>query len=79
MMSASFFSFDPREDYVMKRVCRGIVATVGTFLLTGASYVLANEPKGEGAPDYSGISSLYYILIGLILAYGVYDSFFKKL
>ncbi|MEO6553022.1 MAG: hypothetical protein ABIO96_00585 [Nitrospiraceae bacterium] len=50
-----------------------------TVLLAGASYVLANEPKGEGPPDYSGISSIYYVLIGLILAYGVYDSFFKKL
>ena len=63
----------------MKRVCTGIVTTAGTLLLTGASYVLANEPKAEGAPDYSGISSIYYVVIGIILAYGVYDSFFKKL
>lgn len=62
----------------MKRNCAGIVTVAGTILLTCASYVLANEPKGEGPPDYSGISSIYYILIGLILAYGVYDSFFKK-
>ena len=62
----------------MKRICAGIVTVAGTILLTGASYVLANEAKGEGPPDYSGISSIYYILIGLILAYGVYDSFFKK-
>jgi hypothetical protein len=55
------------------------VGTVaGTLLLVGASYVLANEPKGEGAPDYSGISNMYYTLIGLVLAYGVYDTFFKK-
>ena len=62
----------------MKKTCTGIVVVAGTVLLTGASYVLANEPKGEGPPDYSGISSIYYTLIGLILAYGVYDSFFKK-
>jgi hypothetical protein len=62
----------------MKRMCAGIAMGMGSILLTGASYVLANEPKGEGPPDYSGISSIYYILIGLILAYGVYDSFFKK-
>jgi hypothetical protein len=62
----------------MKRICAGIVIVADTILLTGASYVLANEPKGEGPPDYSGISSIYYTLIGLILAYGVYDSFFKK-
>jgi hypothetical protein len=63
----------------MKRVCTGIVALASTVLLAGVSYVLANEPKGEGPPDYSGVSSIYYTLIGLILAYGVYDSFFKKL
>jgi hypothetical protein len=62
----------------MKKICRGVVAVVGTVLLTGVSYVLANEPKGEGPPDYSGVSGMYYTLIGLILAYGVYDSFFKK-
>jgi len=63
----------------MKRIYAGIVMMAGTVLLAGASYVLANEPKGEGPPDYSGISSIYYVLIGLILAYGVYDSFLKKL
>ena len=62
----------------MKRICTGIVTATSTLLLSSLSYVLANEPKG-GPPDYSGISSIYYILIGLILAYGVYDSFFKKL
>ncbi len=49
----------------------------GTVLLISATQVLANEPKG-GAPDYSGISGMYYALIGLVLAYGVYDTFFKK-
>lgn len=50
----------------------------GTLFLVTASQVLANEPKGEGAPDYSGITGMYYALIGLILAYGVYDTFLKK-
>jgi hypothetical protein len=63
----------------MRRICAGIVMVAGTVLLASVSYVLANEPKGEGPPDYSGISSIYYVLIGLILAYGVYDSFLKKL
>jgi len=62
----------------MYKVYTGVGAAVCTVLLTGVSLVLANEPKGEGPPDYSGISSMYYILIGLILAYGVYDSFLKK-
>jgi hypothetical protein len=63
----------------MKRICRRAVMVASTVLLAGASHVLANEPTGEGPPDYSGISSIYFTLIGLILAYGVYDSFFKKL
>ena len=50
----------------------------GTFLLAGVSYVLANEPKGEGLHDYSGVTGMEYALIGLILAYGVYDSSLKK-
>lgn len=63
----------------MNRICVRIVTVTATVLMASASYVLANEPKGDGPPDYSGISSIYYTLIGLILAYGVYDSFFKKL
>lgn len=51
---------------------------VGAMLLVGVSQVLANEAKGEGAPDYSGISYLYYTLIAVVLAYGVYDTFLKK-
>jgi len=54
-----------------------------TGLLTGTLLIqalpaLANAPEGGGPPDYSGISALYYVLIGGILAYGVYDTFFKK-
>jgi hypothetical protein len=50
----------------------------GTLLLAGALPVLANAPAGEGPPDYSGITGMYYVLIGLVLAYGVYDTFLKK-
>ena len=55
----------------------GQVSAVATLLMVGVCSVFANEPKG-GAPDYSGISTMYYSLIGLVLAYGVYDTFFKK-
>lgn len=61
----------------MKKIFVQIGTVAGTLLLVGVSHVLANEPKG-GAPDYSGISGMYYALIGLVLAYGVYDTFFKK-
>ena len=47
------------------------------MLFIGASAAFANEPKG-GAPDYSGVTGIYYSFIGLVLAYGVYDTFFKK-
>ncbi len=53
-----------------------IVAAM-TGVLVSASQVLANVEAGK-APDYSGISGLYYTLIAVILAYGVYDTFFKK-
>ena len=60
----------------MSRLIVGLIGAVTSVVLNG-SIALANEPKG-GAPDYSGISGLYYTLIGLILLYGVYDAFFKK-
>jgi hypothetical protein len=56
----------------MSRICAAVAG-----VLMSASQALANEPK-SGAPDYSGISGIYYTLIGLILVYGVYDTFFKK-
>jgi hypothetical protein len=61
----------------MNRMLGQVTAAMGTLLI-GASSAFANAPKGEGAPDYSGISSMYYALIGIVLAYGVYDTFFKK-
>ena len=61
----------------MKRMFEGVTAVVGTLVIS-ASSAFANAPKGEGAPDYSGISTMYYALIGIVLAYGVYDTFFKK-
>ncbi|MFM8541480.1 MAG: hypothetical protein ACKOBZ_08440 [Nitrospira sp.] len=53
-----------------------ILAAMAVVLLS-VSQALANEPKG-GAPDYSGVTGLYYTIIALILGYGVYDTFFKK-
>ena len=60
----------------MNRMLGQISAVMGTLII-GASSAFANAPKG-GAPDYSGISTMYYALIGIVLAYGVYDTFFKK-
>jgi hypothetical protein len=54
------------------------VSMVSAVALTVAPQVFANEPKGEGAPDYSGITGLYYVIIALILGYGVWDTFIKK-
>jgi hypothetical protein len=61
----------------MSKLFGQVSAMAGSYLLVGVSSVFANEPKG-GPPDYSGISTLYYTFIGVILAYGVYDTFFKK-
>jgi hypothetical protein len=61
----------------MKRLLSRTGLFTGTVLIQ-ALPALANAPEGGGPPDYSGISALYYVLIGGILAYGVYDTFFKK-
>jgi hypothetical protein len=62
----------------MKQMLSQACLMAGTSLLVGALPVLANAPGGEGPPDYSGISGMYYTLIGVILAYGIYDTFLKK-
>ena len=52
-----------------------------TGLFTGALMVQALPAMAnvsEGPPDYSGITGLYYVLIAIVLIYGVYDTFFKK-
>jgi hypothetical protein len=52
-----------------------------TGLFTGALLVEALPAMAnvsEGPPDYSGITGLYYVLIAIVLIYGVYDTFFKK-
>ncbi len=60
----------------MRRAWSGMLGACVSAVLSG-SLALANEPKG-GSADYSGISYMYYTLIGVILVYGVYDTFFKK-
>lgn len=59
----------------MKRLLSQTGLVAGTLMVT-ALPVWANAP--EGAPDYSGITALYYVLIAVVLGYGVYDTFFKK-
>ena len=53
-----------------------MAAFIGLSAVLGQSVAFANV--GEGPVDYSGITGMYYTLIGIILAYGVYDTFFKK-
>lgn len=60
----------------MRKFIIGMTAAL-TSVALNAPMVLANEPKG-GAPDYSGVTGLYYTLIAIILIYGVYDAFIKK-
>ena len=57
----------------MNRLFLGMVSAMTAL---HASLAFANV--SEGPVDYSGITGMYYTLIGLILAYGVYDTFFKK-
>ena len=62
----------------MKTLFSRASVMAGISLMVGAMSALANEPSGDGPPDYSGITGMYYTLIGVVLAYGVYDTFFKK-
>ncbi len=62
----------------MRKMLAQMGTLAGTVLMVGVTQVLANEPKGEGPPDYSGVTGLYYTFIVIILAYGVYDTFLKK-
>lgn len=56
----------------MKKTMQGILGAA--FIALGTSPVYANEPGG----GYEGITYMYYAMIGLVLAYGVWDIFFKK-
>ena len=57
----------------MNKLIAGLASALAAFQTTGA---WANV--SEGPPDYSGITGLYYTLIAIVLAFGVYDTFFKK-
>lgn len=62
----------------MKKVLAEVSMVVGTMLLVEVLPALANAPAEGGPPDYSGISGMYYTLIAVVLAYGIYDTFLKK-
>lgn len=68
---------DSRGELDMNRLVTVIVAA-GTVLIGEVLPALANAPEGGGPPDYSGITGMYYTLIGIVLAYGIYDTFLKK-
>ena len=71
------FRYTLEGGMMMKRLLEtGSMALA--IVLSVAPQVLANEAHGDGPPDYSGITGLYYVMIGGILAYGVYDTFLKK-
>ncbi len=56
----------------MKKTIQGLLGVA--LLLPSSTPALANVPGG----GYEGITGLYYSIIGIILAYGCYDIFFKK-
>ncbi len=56
----------------MKKMIQGLWGAA--LLVLSSTPVFANEPGG----GYEGITAMYYGLIGIILAYGAYDIFFKK-
>ncbi len=56
----------------MKKTFQGLLG--GSLLLTSSTPAWSIVPGG----GYEGITGLYYSIIGVILAYGCYDIFFKK-
>ncbi len=58
---------------------RTFLQTFLVFLCTVAGPV-ANEPKPAegGGEGYNATYVIWYALIGIILAWGVYDSFFRS-
>ena len=61
----------------MKRLLSRTGLFTGTLLVQSLP-AMANAPEGGGAPDYSGITGLYYSLIAIVLAYGVYDTWYPR-
>ena len=60
----------------MRSVTGGVLGACGSL---AASVSLALAAEGGAMPqEYRGITYVYYFVIVLILAYGVYDTFFKK-
>ena len=57
----------------MKNMLKGSLGSILALPLS-VSPALANEPGG----GYEGITAMYVFFIGVILAYGAYDIFFKK-
>ncbi|MBX3236119.1 MAG: hypothetical protein KF814_08195 [Nitrospiraceae bacterium] len=55
---------------------RLVAGTISGLVALQSAVAFANV--SEGPPDYSGITAMYYVLIGLVLAFGVYDTFIKK-
>ena len=60
----------------MRSVGGGVLGACGS-VVASASLALATE--GAAMPhEYRAITYVYYLVIVLILAYGVYDTFFKE-
>jgi hypothetical protein len=61
---------------------KGMLVGFQTFLvfLSTVAVAFAEEAKKEGgAGGYEAIYAIWYILIGIILVWGVYDSFFRPI
>ena len=61
---------------------KGILAGFQTFLVflgtVGVAFAEESSKEG-GASGYEAIYAIWYVLIGIILVWGVYDSFFRPI
>jgi len=65
-------SLSAKEDGTMKKAVQDMFGSA--LLIVGGWPVFANDAGG----GYEGITAFYYATIGIVLAYGAWDIFFKK-
>jgi hypothetical protein len=60
---------------------KGILAGIHSFIifLSTVAVVFADEAKKEGGGGYEATAYVWWALIVVIVAYGVYDSFFRPI
>ena len=61
-------------------IVKGMLAGLQTFLLFFSTVAVAfAEEKHEAAGGYDSMAYVWFAMIGIIVVWGVYDSFFRPM